>query len=92
MILAASSAFAPLTGAVVPFAVLALAGARHKGTRDSAKRGMAELAFAAVLALCAVYIVPNESIANWQALWLGALLLTLAASLLARRGAPGSES
>jgi glucan 1,3-beta-glucosidase len=84
--------FAPLTGAVVPFAVLALAGARQKGTRDSAKRGMAELAFAAGLALCAVYIVPNESLANWQALWLGALLLTLAASLLARRGAPGSES
>jgi hypothetical protein len=80
--------FAPLTGAVVPFAVLALASWRQKG----APRGTAELAFAAVLALCAVYIVPNESLANWQALWLGALLLTLAASLLARRGAPGSGS
>ena len=79
--------FAPLTGAAVPFAVLALAGARQKGAPDSAKRGTAELAFAAVLALCAVYIVPNESLANWQALWLGALLLALAVELCSRGGA-----
>jgi hypothetical protein len=36
---------------------------------------------AAVLALSALYIVLNETVANWQALWfcagLGALVLTL---------------
>jgi glucan 1,3-beta-glucosidase len=76
--------FAPLTGAIVPYVVLALSSWRQKGTR-----GAAELAFAAVLALSALYIVPNEGLANWQALWLSALLMALAGSLATVRAAPG---
>jgi glucan 1,3-beta-glucosidase len=76
--------FAPLTAAVVPFLVLILAGKRRAG-----RRGAAELAVAAVLAASAIYIVLNESFANWQALWLGATLLTLALALLLVRDAPG---
>jgi hypothetical protein len=44
---------------------------------------------AAVLALCAVFIVWNETLANWQALWFAATLMVLAASLLRMRAAPG---
>ena len=39
-----------------------------------------------MLALCAVYIVLNETFANWQALWFCAGLLALAVSLLAGAG------
>jgi len=53
-------------------------------------RGSAETAFAAVLGACAVYIVLNETVANWQALWFAAVLAGLAISLLQVRDAPGS--
>ncbi len=77
--------FAPLTAAAVPFLVLALA-ARVRGTRP---RGIAESAFAAVLAASAITIVLNEGFANWQALWLAAVFIGLAVSLTRARDAPG---
>ncbi len=50
---------------------------------------MAELAAAAVLALCTGYIIFNESFANWQSLLLCAGLLCLVITLARVRGAPG---
>jgi hypothetical protein len=43
---------------------------------------------AAVLALCAIFIVWNETPANWQALWFAATLAGLVLSLLWTRAAP----
>jgi glucan 1,3-beta-glucosidase len=68
--------FAPLTAAVVPFAVASFAE-----RRGSARRGMAETVAAVTLTGSAVYIVLNEGFANWQALWLGAALIALAVTL-----------
>ena len=77
--------FAPLTAAAVPFLLLAFvapppAGARPRVRKRSRPR---------VLALCAVFIVWNETLANWQALWFAAALALLAVSLLRARAAPG---
>ena len=49
----------------------------------------AESAMAATLAGAAVYIVLNESFANWQALWFCAGLIALALTLVQARAAPG---
>jgi glucan 1,3-beta-glucosidase len=77
--------FAPLTGATVPF--LLLASSTTWKLRPDAP--VAETAMALTLALSAVYIVFNESFANWQALWFGAGLLALTCTLLQARDAPG---
>ena len=45
---------------------------------------------AITLALSAIYIAINETVANWQALWLGTVLLILAAILARSRGARSS--
>ena len=63
--------FAPLTAAVVPFLLHSLTDA----AAGAAARGAAELAGAGVLALSVPYIVLNESLANWQSLWLCAALV-----------------
>jgi len=81
--------FAPMTAAVVPFALISLTTSRPVGARP-----LAEMAASAVLALCAVFIVWNETLANWQALWFAATLMVLAASLFRAglfrvRAAPG---
>jgi exo-beta-1,3-glucanase (GH17 family) len=76
---------APLTAATVPFLLLTLAGTRGDGTR-----GVAEIAFGAVLGASAIYFVLNEGFANWQALWLGAVFIGLALTLFRLRAAPGS--
>ena len=85
-------AFAPLTAAAVPFAVLAAsAGSRQKSLKWSPKaspkacRGRAETIAAVMLAASAVYITVNESIANWQALWFAAALIVLALTLARMR-------
>ncbi|MFN3656275.1 MAG: glycosyl hydrolase family 17 protein [Pseudolabrys sp.] len=75
--------FAPLTAAIVPLATHAFAVAQPAG-----RRGAAELAGAAVLALSVVYIVPNEGLANWQSLWLCAALALFALTLTRVRAAP----
>jgi len=42
-----------------------------------------------VLLLCAAFIVWNETLANWQALWFVLALALVAFSLLRARAAPG---
>jgi exo-beta-1,3-glucanase (GH17 family) len=74
--------FAPLSAAVIPFAVTAAAGPRRKGAP-----GRAEIIAAATLAVSAVYIALNESFANWQALWFAAMLVVLAITLWRSRDA-----
>jgi exo-beta-1,3-glucanase (GH17 family) len=76
--------FAPLCGAAAPFLVLLLTTPRPPGPRV-----IAELAAAFVLAAAAVYIVFNESFANWQAVWFCAGLIGLALILALARDAPG---
>lgn len=77
--------FAPLTATIVPLAAVSLACGRGAG-----RRGAAETAAAAVLAAAAVYIVPNESVANWQAMWVAALFLVLAVTLFRQRDVQSS--
>lgn len=74
--------FAPLTAAIVPFLVHSLFMPRTQG-----EQGLAELFGAALLALSIAYIVPNEGLANWQSLWLCAVLAMLSFSLFRVRGA-----
>jgi glucan 1,3-beta-glucosidase len=76
--------FAPLGAAAVPFMVLALAGARTPGRRDAA-----EIVMATVLGVAAVYIAFDEGFANWQAIWLCAVLAGLTLVLLRPRDARG---
>jgi len=88
--------FAPLTAATVPYLILALhrtfiADQDVLAFKQLLCCGTAETLLAGVLAACAVYIVPNESLANWQALWLAAVFVMLAAALWAVPDAPGSE-
>jgi exo-beta-1,3-glucanase (GH17 family) len=78
--------FAPLTAATVPYAVLAVLGERPASGADV----LAETVAAVTLALSAFYIVINETTANWQALWLGTVLLVLAISLARARAARSS--
>jgi exo-beta-1,3-glucanase (GH17 family) len=74
--------YAQLSAAVIPFAVVALLGGRAAGPR-----GRAETIAAVTLAGSAVYIVLNESFANWQAVWFAAVLAMLAVTLLGLRDA-----
>jgi exo-beta-1,3-glucanase (GH17 family) len=78
--------FAPLTGAIVPFAVLWFVAPRQIGPRAVAERFAA-----AALAISAVYIVFNETFANWQAVWFCAAILGLSFILMQARDAPDSE-
>jgi hypothetical protein len=76
-------AFAPLTVAALPFAL-----ARWIAPDPAGPRALAETVAATILILCAVFIVWNETPANWQALWLAAALLAVAVSLARARAAP----
>src|SRR5262249_45358150 len=78
--------FAALTAAVVPFALLTLRPPRRKDLAVSA-----ETVAAATLALSAVYVALNETLANWQAAWFAPGLIVLAATLASARDAPGSK-
>jgi DMSO reductase anchor subunit len=72
--------FATLTMAVVPFTTLSwLTGTRSGG------RPIAEVVFAGLLALAAVYIFFNEGFANWQSSWTCAIYLLLGFTLLRAR-------
>ena len=75
--------FATVTQQIVPLAVHALTVRGQPG-----RRGAAELAGALLLALSVVYVVPNESLANWQSLWLCAAFAAMALTLLRAGGAP----
>jgi glucan 1,3-beta-glucosidase len=76
--------FAPLTAAIVPLALHGLTIASRGG-----RRGAAETAGATLLILSALYVVPNETFANWQSLWLCAAFAVFAVTLFRVRGAPG---
>jgi glucan 1,3-beta-glucosidase len=76
--------FAPLTAAALPYLALSFAA-----PRAGLSRSVAECAAAALLVLCAGYILFNESFANWQAAWFCAGAVVLAVSLARGRGAPG---
>jgi glucan 1,3-beta-glucosidase len=78
--------FAALIAAAVPFLLRKTSWPRLRSLQPCA-----ETVAAATLALSAVYIVLNETLANWQALWFAAALLVLAISLLPERGAPDSK-
>jgi exo-beta-1,3-glucanase (GH17 family) len=77
--------FAPLTSATVPFLVLNIMGRRQKGPR-----GVAEVVAAAALAVASVYIALNETFANWQAIWLAAILAVAAFILVQSRDVQSS--
>jgi exo-beta-1,3-glucanase (GH17 family) len=74
--------FAPLTAAAVPFFVASLATARQAGARQ-----VTEMLGAFILVASAIYIVPNETLANWQSLWMSAALVLFAISLVRVRDA-----
>ena len=76
--------FAPLTVATAPFLLLSFRAPRLAGPR-----AIAELTSAGVLFLSVIYIAFNESLANWQSLWLCVVLLALAFILARVRAAPG---
>jgi glucan 1,3-beta-glucosidase len=75
--------FAPQSAAVIAFLALTISTPRPTG-----KRAAAETLAAAVLAFAAVYIVINETIANWQAVWLCGGFVGLAVILARARVAP----
>ena len=78
-----------LAGAKKPGAKL-VAAETGRGASSHPHGPAAEMAAAGVLGLSAVYIVFNESVANWQALWFCAGLAALAVTTLAQaRDAPG---
>ena len=68
--------YASLTMAVVPFLSLMVLNRRPLGVRP-----IAESAFAALLAIAAVYVGINEGRDNWQSLWTCAMYLLLALTL-----------
>jgi glucan 1,3-beta-glucosidase len=76
--------FPALSAAVVPFLVMRSSWPRLRDLRPSA-----ETVAAATLAIAAVYILFNETVANWQAAWFCAALIALALILLPARDAPG---
>lgn len=75
--------FAPMTAAILPFVAAGMFVRSRAGARQPA-----EVAAAAILGLSAVYILFNESVANWQSVWLCGLFALLAITLLRVRGAP----
>jgi exo-beta-1,3-glucanase (GH17 family) len=81
---------AQLSAAVVPLAVTVLLEAGFAGPGNAGTRGRAESVAAATLAGSAVYIVLNEGLANWQALWFGVVLAVLAVALVRLRDRPAA--
>jgi exo-beta-1,3-glucanase (GH17 family) len=78
--------FAPFTAAVVPFLVVFFSTSRQIGGR-----AVAERVAACLVAISAIYVVLNESFANWQAVWFCAVMFCLAFILARARDAPDSK-
>lgn len=74
---------ASLSGPVAALAVVAFS------SRGAMVPGIAEAAVAAALTGCALFIVFNETAANWQAVWLCLLLVLLALTALRVRPVQG---
>jgi len=75
--------FAPQSAPVIAFLALALSTPRPAG-----RRAAAEALAAVLLTVSAVYIAINETVANWQALWLCLGFVGLAVILSRARDAP----
>jgi exo-beta-1,3-glucanase (GH17 family) len=75
--------FAPLTGATFSFLLLVRSLPDRKDFRPAA-----ETVAAAALVLSAIYVLSNETLANWQAVWFCAAATALAVILLPARDAP----
>jgi glucan 1,3-beta-glucosidase len=78
--------FAPLTAATIPLLLASKGNPAIKGNlvgrwKRRLQAPAAETAVAVTLAASAVYIVCNESFANWQAVWFSGALLALAFTL-----------
>jgi hypothetical protein len=73
-----------LTGPVLAFAIVTLAKA--PGRREP---GVAERVVAGLLTFSALFVMFNEGIGNWQALWFGGLLVLLALTALRAAPVPG---
>jgi len=85
--------FAPLTAATIPLLLATKGKPATKGAllarwKRRLQAPAAETAVAATLAASAVYIVCNESFANWQAVWFSAALLAIAFTLLQAQDGP----
>src|SRR5262249_46630429 len=85
--------FAPPTAATIPLLLATKGKPASKGAllakwKRRLQAPAAETAMAATLAASAVYIVCNESLANWQAVWFSAALLALAFTLLQAQNEP----
>jgi glucan 1,3-beta-glucosidase len=85
--------FAPLTAATIPLLLASKGKPAIKGKllatwKRRLQAPTAETAMAVTLAASAVYIVCNESFANWQAVWFSAALLALAFTLLQAQDGP----
>jgi hypothetical protein len=75
-----------LTGPVAALAIATWAKVPAPVRREP---GMAERVAAGLLTGSALFVMFNEGIANWQALWFGALLVLLALTALRTAPAPG---
>jgi glucan 1,3-beta-glucosidase len=73
-----------LSGPIAAFAIVALGSGAPIPKPDAA-----EIAAAALLTGSALYVIFDEGLLNWQALWFAALLLVLAVTALSARRAPG---
>ncbi len=73
--------FTALTAMALPYLIVAVDG-RGKQTADTAER-----IAAGTLALGVLYVVPNEGLANWQALWTAAAFAAFVIALLLPRAA-----
>jgi glucan 1,3-beta-glucosidase len=85
--------FAPLTAATTPLLLATKGNPAIKGKlvgrwKRRLQAPAAETAVAVTLAASAVYIVCNESFANWQAVWFSGALLALAFTLLQAQDGP----
>ena len=78
--------FAPLSASMVPFLVL-----RFSAPRSAGPCAAAETVAAGALAASAVYIMFNETFANWQSVWFCAGLFVLAVILALSRDGPNSK-
>jgi len=85
--------FAPITAATIPLLLARKGKPAIKGNlvarwKRRLQAPAAETAVAVTLAASAVYIVCNESFANWQAVWFSGALLALAFTLLQAQDGP----
>jgi glucan 1,3-beta-glucosidase len=85
--------FAPITAATIPLLLATKGKPAIKGNlvarwKRRLQAPAAETAVAVTLAASAVYIVCNESFANWQAVWFSGALLALAFTLLQAQDGP----